>query len=261
MNGLNADSPPIRRGSALALGAMPSDLLRPSAHKVLTSLAAATQVLIQSLLPRISASRRFISTSNQLVTLHSSKFANAMQMRVFIPACLWLLLIVKSFQQAMIEYGKVVKGTRHILRCTHFCVFMSALRENACKRPPCNRWKSTQSDEMQRVEQQQCKPLLMFPAGSMALKMGEAFQERLKGSALNLKSFSLFEEMALPLNLNLAWPSHSVILVMPQRLYRAEALSRHVLCVGMKLGAKTSQTILQMSLLRGSLTASYKAAL
>lgn len=113
---------------------------------------------------------------------------------------------------------------------------------------------------MQRVEQQQCKPLLMFPAGSMALKMGEAFQERLKGSALNLKSFSLFEEMALPLNLNLAWPSHSVILG-PQRLYRAEALSRHVLCVGMKLGAKTSQTNSQMFLLRGSLTASYKAAL
>ena len=44
IRGLNADSPPIRRGSALAMGAMPQNLLKPYGHKILSSLAAATKV-------------------------------------------------------------------------------------------------------------------------------------------------------------------------------------------------------------------------
>ena len=46
INGLNADSPPIRRGSTLALGAMPKPLLAPCAHGILSNLAAATKVLL-----------------------------------------------------------------------------------------------------------------------------------------------------------------------------------------------------------------------
>ena len=43
--GLQAENPVIRRGSALALGATPKNLLQPCARQVLSSLAAATKVL------------------------------------------------------------------------------------------------------------------------------------------------------------------------------------------------------------------------